>query len=290
MWFLLDSFGIHVPDIQEVSVLTNSTGFGQAAFSPDGTKYAEVCFFQGQIMDFDRCTGKFSNPQVIQFDTSNSNSRAGVAFSPDSRYLYVSRFDSLYQYDMSVADFNSTRQTVAYFDGEIDSTGLRDPFFYTMLLAPDNKIYMNTPGSTKALHVINYPNEKGLACGFQKWGLDLPTLHYGQMPNLPNFRLGAIDPPCGSSACDTLPVTETFTVFPNPATEYIVISNAKSEMNSPLTFQLYDALGRLLIEEKMDCLPHRIELADLPSAGYFYRVFQVGGERLGNGTLVKVQK
>jgi len=288
--FLLDSLGIHAPDIQEISALTNSTGFGQAAFSPDGTKYAEACFFQGQVMDFDRCTGKFSNPRVIQFDTSGANSRAGVAFSPDSRYLYVARFDSLYQYDMRGADFNSTRQTVAYFDGVGDSTGLRNPFFYTMLLAPDDKIYMNTPSSTKALHVINYPNEKGVACGFQKWGLELPTFHYGQMPNLPNFRLGAVDPPCGSGACDTLPVTETFTVFPNPATEYIVVSNKKSEMASPLTFKLYDALGRLLIEEKMDCLPHRVELRDLPAAGYFYRVFQTNGGSLGNGTFIKVQK
>jgi hypothetical protein len=286
--YLLDSLGIHGPDLQEAGILTGSGGSGQSAFSPVVTKYAEACFFQGQIMDFDRCTGKFSNPRVIQFDTSGANQCAGVAFSPNSRYLYVSRCDSLYQYDLSVEDFNSTRQTVAYFDGVGDPAGLKNPFFYTMLLAPDNKIYMNAPGSTKALHVIHRPNERGTACDFQKWGLDLPTMHYGQLPNLPNFRLGAMDPPCGSGACDTLPVTETFTIFPNPATDYIVISNKKSEMAGALTFQLYDALGRLLIEEYLDCLPHRVELGDLPEAGYFYRVFSGEGTRLGSGTLAKV--
>jgi hypothetical protein len=241
-------------------------------------------------MDFDRCTGKFSNPRVIDFNGHPDQCGTGVAFSPDSRYLYVSLCDTLYQYDMRVEDFNSTRLTVAQFDGVIDTSGLKSPSFYTMLLAPDNKIYMNSGTSSKALHVIHHPNERGTACGFQKWGLELPTLHYGQMPNLPNFRLGAIDPPCGSGACDTLPMTETFTVFPNPATDYVVVSNKKSEMAGALTFQLFDALGRLLFEENMTCLPHRIELGYLPEAGYFYRVFSAGGERLGSGTLVKVSR
>jgi len=57
---LLDSLGIHGPDIQpNAGILTGSGGSGQAVFSYDGTKYAEVCFFQGQTLDFDRCTGKF---------------------------------------------------------------------------------------------------------------------------------------------------------------------------------------------------------------------------------------
>jgi len=285
----LDSLGTHGPDIQEdAGVLIGSGGSGQSSFSPDGALYAEACFFQGQVMDFDRCTGKFSNPRVIQFNGHPDQCGTGVAFSPDSRYLYVSLCDTLYQYDMRVEDFNSTRMTVAQFDGVVDTSGLKSPYFSTMLLAPDDKIYMNFGTSSKALHVIHHPNQRGTACDFQKWGLDLPTLHHGQMPNLPNFRLGAIDPPCGSGACDTLPVTETFTLFPNPATDYVVVSNKKSEMAGVLTFQLYDALGRRLIEENMDCLPHRIELGYLPEAGYFYRVFSAGGERLGSGTLVKV--
>lgn len=289
--YLLDSLGLHGPEIQEnAGALTGSGGYGQAAFSPDGARYAEMCFFQGQVMDFDRCTGWFSNPRIIQYDTSGANQCAGVAFSPNSRYLYVSRCDSLYQYDMSVEDFNSTRQTVAYFDGMVDSSGLKNPFFYTMLSGPDGKIYMNSPGSTKALHIIHNPDEKGPACNFQKSGLELPTLHYGQMPNLPNFRLGAVEPACGSDGCDTLPVPPSFGLFPNPATNYVIVSSPKPETGATSTFYLYDALGRLLMKERMECLPHRIELADLPAAGYFYRVFSEGGEWLGSGTLVKVNR
>jgi len=61
-------------------------------------------------------------------------------------------------------------------------------------------------------------------------------------------------------------------------------------MSGALTFQLFDAIGRLLIEQTLDCLPHRIELKDLPEAGYFYRVFSADGKRLSSGTLVKINR
>jgi hypothetical protein len=289
--YRLDSLGLYGPAIQEnAGILTGSGGNGQATFSPDGSRYAEVCFLQGQIMDFDRCTGRFSNPRVIQFNGDSLRCGATVSFSPDSRLLYVALCDTLYQYDLSVEDFNSTRMVVAQFDGVVDNTGMKSPFFDSMLLGPDDKIYMNSGTSSKALHIIHQPNQRGPACNFQKWGLELPTLHYGQMPNLPNFRLGAAEPPCGSDGCDTLPVTPSFGLFPNPATNYVIVSSPKPETGAGSTFYLYDALGRLLMEERMECLPHRIELADLPAAGYFYRVFSGGGERLGSGTLVKMNR
>ena len=287
--FLLDSLGLHGPDIQAVGDLVGSGGYGQSAFSPDGTKYAEICFFQGQVLDFDRCSGKFSNPRLINYDSTGGNNYAGVAFSPNSQYMYISRSDSLYQFDMNASNFNDSRLTVAQYDGMPDSTFMKGSDFYTLLTAPDDKIYI-CPLQSKALHIIHQPNERGALCGFQKWGLELPTIHYGQLPNLPNFKLGAMDPPCSSMGCDTLPQTEDFFLFPNPATDYVVISNKKSTLGGALTFQLYDALGRLLIEETLDCLPHRIELADLPQAGYFYRVFSADNKRLTSGTLVKMSK
>ena len=160
--FLLDSLGLHGPDIQSVGAFPmGSGGYGQSTFSPDGSKYAEICFFQGQVLDFDRCSGKFSNARVINYDTIGGNQCGGVAFSPNSRYMYVSRCDSIFQFDMSVTDFNSTKQTIAQFDGIFDSTGLKGPGFYTLLNGPDDKIYINTPSSTKAFYIIQKPNESG---------------------------------------------------------------------------------------------------------------------------------
>jgi hypothetical protein len=292
--FLLDSTGLHPPAIQDVGFFSDGcSGHGQSAFSPDGTKYAEVCFFRGQVMDFDRCTGKFSHARVIDFETTGDpaneeNGCAGVAFSPDSRFMYVSRCDSLYQYDMLAKDFNSSRQTIAWYDGQPDTTGMRASGFYTLLTAPDDKIYINMSWSTKALHVIHHPNEKGLACGFQKWGLELPTLHYGQLPNMPNFKLGAANPACIN--CDTTVHKSSFTLFPNPAQSEVLICRQGEVQTGPFTFELYDALGRLMLEDAMETLPHRVYLNNLPEAGYFYRIFGNNGERLSNGTLVKVHE
>lgn len=285
--YLLDSLGVHGPDVQEgVGLNPGTRGYGQCAFSPDGSKYAEVGPLEGQILDFDRCKGKFSGLRAIQFDTVD-NTCAGVAFSPDSRYLYVSRTDSIYQYDLSAADFNASRLTIAFDEGGMDSAGLKNPYFYSMLLGPDGKIYIGGPGVTKALHIIHHPNERGAACGFERWGLELPTLHYGQLPNLPNFKLGAAAPPC--SDCGAPGEMGGAAIFPNPATDYVVVSGTGGEGSVPLVFQLYDALGRLLIEEELGCLPARVELGDLPDAGYFYRVLGAGGGRIDSGTLAKVR-
>jgi hypothetical protein len=120
-----------------------------------------------------------------------------------------------------------------------------------------------------------------------KWGLELPTLHYGQLPNMPNFNLGAAIPPC--IQCDTAVQATTFTLFPNPAQTEVLICAQGANPTGPFTFELYDALGRLMQKTSMEALPHRVYLEDLPEAGYFYRIFGNNGTRLGNGTLIKLQ-
>jgi hypothetical protein len=72
--FLLDSTGLNPPVLQDVGLFsTGCGGHGQSAFSPDGTQYAEVCFFRGQVMDFNRCTGTFSNARSIDFETTGDS-------------------------------------------------------------------------------------------------------------------------------------------------------------------------------------------------------------------------
>jgi hypothetical protein len=284
--YLLDSLGLHGPDIQPVGYFPEGLGGkGQACFSPDGSKFAQVVFYSGQLLDFNRCTGKFYNAAPVLFDTIGSDF-SGVAFSQNSRYMYVSQVRKLYQFDLSVENFNETITTIATYEDNSSPIPEYNPYMYSMLLAPDDKIYMNTPGLTNALHIIHHPNEAGLASGFERSGFLMPTFHYGQMPNHPYSRLGALDPPCGN--CDTLTRTTAFAVFPNPAGDYVVVSNPTKEQNTGLVFLLYDALGRLLREEKICCLPHRIDLYDLPAAGYFYKVLNADGRELDTGTMVKV--
>lgn len=284
--FLFDSVGVHELALQDVGGLYSAGGHGQAAFSPDGSKYAEATLFQGQLMDFDRCTGHFSNPRKIEFNTDD-NISAGVAFSPNSRYLYVTRYDTLYQYDLSAPDFNQSRTAIAGYEKFFDPMGPSGLSFYTMLLAPDNKIYMSVGSNARYWHVIHDPDQKGTACDFRQHDLLLPTLHYYQTPNLPHFRLGAMNPPCGTSGIVEPEAMPKLNLSPNPATDHIEIK-ASEHLPYPIIFQMFDAMGRLLLEKKVEHLPAQVDLSSLPAAAYFYRFTGDGGKFLGNGSLTKM--
>ncbi|KAA3620919.1 MAG: hypothetical protein DWQ02_28615, partial [Bacteroidetes bacterium] len=117
---LLSEFGLETLE-QDIGEITHSNSAGQAVFSPDGTKYVRsqrVSVDIGNfinIYDFDRCTGELSNP--IQFMYQDSSYSGGVAISPNSRYLYVSSYEYVYQFDLLAEDIESTKDTVAIYDG-----------------------------------------------------------------------------------------------------------------------------------------------------------------------------
>jgi hypothetical protein len=229
--FLLSPQGISGPYVQEnISLPVSVASWGsQAAFSPNGKKYATMSYPTGlQVFDFDRCSGKLSNRQNIKITFENSNA-CGVAFSPNSRYLYVSSGTKLHQYDMK-ADSLLAGQTLV---GKYDSFGLGQggslpTTFYQQMLAPDGKIYMTTSNGTKYLHVIHKPNEAGLACDFEQRGLELSTSHSFSPPNFPHFRLYDMqDSPCDTLGINGPPPPQDTTppppqcagsikIFPNP--------------------------------------------------------------------------
>lgn len=196
---LLDPSGVHKLDSQQVS-LPVFDGLGQAAFSPDGNFYAiknAVNSALGTSIDvfrFDRCTGFLSHQyQNIQ----GVEAIGGVAFSPNSRYLYVSSHTELHQYDLLNDNLDSARTLVGVYT--TSPTGL-PATFYTMQLAPDNKIYMCATNGIKTLHVIHDPDEAGSSCNFQQSGINLPTYNFSSVTYHPYFRLGPLD----GSSCDTL--------------------------------------------------------------------------------------
>jgi len=225
-------------------------GLGQAVFSPDGTRYASINLVGEplwgndiDLYDFDRCTGMLSNPVHLFYpDTAYSG---GIAFSPNSRFLYVSQYLNVFQFDLDAPDLAASRDTVAIYDG------FADPIYTTFFLAqlaPDGKIYINSPNGTKRLHVVHNPDLKGDSCNFEQHGLGLPTYNSFSMPNFPNFRLGKWE----GSMCDTivasvagevLPFPAVF-VYPNPASDRIGISSEFQGNVIPLYFRLFDATGR----------------------------------------------
>lgn len=202
---LLNPNGLQVYGTQSIGTPSTQMELGQSCFSPDGTKYVRFGApnfnvpFRLEVFDFDRCTGFLSNYKNLWF--VDNAFCVGVAISPNSRFMYVSRELKIDQYDLQAPDIAASKVTVAVYDGFHDplfSLGFTN--FNTAQLGPDNRIYICGTNSARYLHVINNPDLPGLACNVQQHSIQLNTFNDASMPNFPNFRLGAL--PC--SICDTL--------------------------------------------------------------------------------------
>lgn len=185
------------------------SGVGQAKFSPNGNHYIRYNNVRvGEedyldIFEFDRATGTLSNHQRTSVGTDARS--GGIAISPSSQFLYVSHYNHVFQYDLWAANIFSTKDTVAIYDGfqELDFFSTR---FYLSALAPDGKIYINSPTSVTKLHVIEHPDIKGLACDVRQHSVQLPNWNIATLANHPNYRLGPIDGSLADSlGIDNLP-------------------------------------------------------------------------------------
>jgi hypothetical protein len=200
--FRLTPEGILGPDTQVIgNIQFDDDGVGNAVFSPDGTKYARYDWYnQLNYFDFDRCTGTFSNPRhfsVLQ-PTDTFPEGGGVAFSPDSRYLYLSTFFDVFQYDTWAPNLNASEQLIATFDG--GNIGSSYTFFFIPQLGPDGRMYICSGSAAPTMHLIEWPNRPGTAANVIQRGFPLPTYNARAMCFFPNYRLGPID----GSTCDTL--------------------------------------------------------------------------------------
>jgi hypothetical protein len=201
---LIDTSGVSSVDTL-VTDNVNQDGVGMAKYAPNGTKYVRTISkylnqpFRIDIFDFDRCTGQLSNQ--ITKNHPQDGFGVGVEFSPDSRYLYIFRTTKVFQYDLTAPDIFATETLVAEYDGFLSNGGVNTPTsFFMSQLGPDGKIYTASTRYGKHLHHMDFPNRAGTACGLVQHGIELPVYNNSSMPNLPNFRLGAVD----GTACDTL--------------------------------------------------------------------------------------
>ena len=133
--------GVSVDGTQGIGIV-RPADVGQVCFSPDGTKFA---YYWGvddlEVFDFDRCTGLFSDPVFIPIDDTNTN--GGVAFSPNSRFLYVSSVMDIYQYDTEATDIPSSMVHLGTWDGFYSPSPPFATAFNIAQLAPDGKVYVH---------------------------------------------------------------------------------------------------------------------------------------------------
>ena len=243
--FLVTPTGIQGPWVDETGA-RRINYFGQTVFSPDGRKFA---YYEPNkdldVWDFNRCTGILSN--LIHVDINDSMGAGGIAFSRSGRYLYVSSVNYVYQFDMQATDVPGSLMTVAVYDG-FTNAGFFPTVFYQMLLAPDDKIYINSTSGVQDYHVINYPDSIGLACDLQQHSIHLPG-YSKSLPNHPNYFLGAEH----GSVCDsltsgvpTIPISiQSFNIFPNPVRNLLYITQGRKELIK--TINIFNSIGQIQV-------------------------------------------
>lgn len=166
---------------------------GYSLFSPDGTLFARSDYWNGiSLLSFDRCEGRLYNARF--YPTEYVNTFTGLAFSPNSRFLYYNTSGQMIQLDTWESPEANALDTIANWARyhELDMIPFSDGFAFSEL-APDGKIYISATGSSRHLHVIERPDLPGPACGFRQHGYPLPTSNGGTIPHFPNYRLAPID-------------------------------------------------------------------------------------------------
>ncbi len=291
--FLLDPEGVHQMADEYFGLIKNIPDVGQVAFSPDGTKYVNLVKTAGsidtsvlRIYDFDRCSGQLSNERL--FPHNDLYVVSGCAFSPNSRYLYVSDWPYIMQHDME-GDFYQP-DTVAI----RDSTLL--PAFGFMRLGPDDKIYITTGYGSAYYSVINHPNLAGGACDVCQYCVNILNYPWFSILNAPDYRTGPLDgSPCDTLGIDMPPPVATLSptvvstvpiVYPNPAAGFTTVQF--KEPTYGCSIYMVNILGEVVLTQPLNALMSIVYLDGLPSGVYFYSI-ESGGIVVGSGKVVKVE-
>lgn len=257
-------------------------GGSQSCFSPDGTKYARMTPSNGLfVMDFDRSTGILSNFRNVITGTETADHSVGVAFSPDSRMIYLSyRFD-LFQVESDAIDPQSTLVHIDHWDGYVERR-IWAAGFNTAMLGPDCKIYICTGTSNTVMHVIHQPNLKGKSCNFQQHGIQLPARNHASIPNFVNYRLGH-EPVCDSSLVvfsEDHEMKAGIWLEPNPVTDRFKI-HINSQNAKPQQIDVCNLQGKRIqsLKEASESFKYEYDISSWEKGIYIIRLLLQDGRQ-----------
>ena len=293
--YLINNENVETIDTQHIG--TNIFyPLGQSVFTPNGSNYIRSEAFEIgkpsylQIFDFDRCSGNLSNERLIMLEDSTSVYVCGGAVSPNSRFVYVTYFKYIIQFDLWADDIAASRDTVAIYDDFKTPLGSWTTFWMAQL-GPDGRIYIMTgPNGTDFLHVIDQPDKKGKACNVLQHAIQLPTGSAWSIPNFPNYRLG----PLKGSPCDTVSVAAKeikpedygIKLFPNPSSTIIKIDITIPQYDPTIKTEVVvvDVSGAIVMRYVMPDFAYlaTLDISKLPSGvyGVQLRQPQKSGERV----------
>jgi gliding motility-associated-like protein len=212
---------------QDMGNTTHAVAIGQMKFSTNAKKIGLVTHENSnkvQLFDFDEITGILSNAFIDNFGSNDA--LYGCSFSPDNSKFYISNVAftnkaGLYQYDINAGNNNAILASKVLIQYSTTFGSLQN--------APNGKIYITN--TSNVLNVINQPNQKGLLCDYQSFGLDLGVgfAHTGLPSIVESFVTPQFVPPNDTSICagDTfiysLLVAQNIAVYPQNSS--IVLNN-----------------------------------------------------------------
>lgn len=263
---------------------------GQINFSLDGKKFAYCyCLYTGtsytyyvRIMDFNRCTGQLSNS--LQMTFTDPNVGLGMSFSPDSKKLYVSSIDKIYQYNLDTLNIAASLDLVAINDGYYSPYPPFQTDFFLMTLAANGKIYISSGNGVIDMHYINYPDSDGVACDVQQHALHLPCFYVRGHVYHPNYYLGC-DTTLGCPCLVNTGLTENgghdfkAKLSPNPGRVGFDILYLLPQNKSGV-LSIFDLQGRLMHSETLPPWSTRQSIsAGNWSSGVYQVIIESDGER-----------
>lgn len=222
---------------------------GQSAFSPDGNWFVTYDnLSKVRIYNFDRCNGNLYN--YIYYPIADPYIGGGVSFSPNSERLYLASSRYLYQLDLTSTNITGSQILI----DEVDSTYYSPwpPYianFWYLMMGSDGRIYINSQASVVDLHVINSPDNLGVACDLQQHSLYLGAFNKSTLPNHVNYYLGCdttLGCPCLTTGNEEIPGHDfKISISPNPTTGRFKVFYLLPQ-NEPGELKIYDVNGRLV--------------------------------------------
>lgn len=280
-----------VPQIYNVGSIQNPAGtapgnptgnasIGYLKISPNGSILAMANNHLNyvELYRFNPTTGA-----VLPFVTTGNTvltgiTRAyGLVFSPDNRFLYVSR-----TYNGTIQQFDLTSTNIATSGVVLTPTLTGSTVINGALqLGPDNKIYVARYNQGK-LAVINDPNSLGNACNLVDNAVQLSAGSSGQA-GLPTFvptKIQTVDLPNELNALE-------IGIYPNPCGSYF---NIDYPSGFSVSISISNVQGQVVHFEQLNFKQHTVDISDLPSAIYAARIDFIKNNKIQETVIRKIVK
>jgi len=220
-----------------------------------------------RLYDFDRSSGEFSNFKHIPFEEPEVVEFASCEWSPNSRFLYLASQDSLLQVDTWEENLNDGTRLIDIYNGIADPLSTQ---FFMSALGPDCRIYIRPGSSSYSFHVINKPDELGVACDFQQQAIKMPHLtSTGSFPNFPRFRVDEeekCDPSILSAFGEDIYWRRDMLAYPNPASNYVNVDIPEQVLGDVYIINIEGVVVRQL--ENIIATTIELDVSDLSTGIY----------------------